>query len=257
MYEQVDYHIHTRYIKYAHETMTILAIVAEAERLGLTSIAITDHLNAPQYLDEHRNIKRDLDEIDSELEIIFGAEVNAYDQATGMVSIDERQKEELGFELVIGGPHETFSDTSTPEPGKIIDIQHRLMMAVVQNPLVDILVHPWGFSGDEFNKGTLAWLTNLELLPDDYVTELGQAAAATGTAIEANGSAIFENPLYGEAFVTEYKEYLKKLADCGARISIGSDAHAIRRIQMSQIAGRAVRDAGITPEQLWTPAQLK
>lgn len=101
MYEQVDYHIHTLYLKCANETMTVPALVAKAEELGLKSIAVTDHLNAPQFLDEHRHIKRDLAEIDSELEIIFGVEVNVIDQDTGEVSINQQQIDELGFELVI------------------------------------------------------------------------------------------------------------------------------------------------------------
>ena len=195
MYEQVDYHIHTLYLKCANETMTVPALVAKAEELGLKSIAVTDHLNAPQFLDEHRKIKRDLAEIESDLEIIFGVEVNVIDQDTGEVSINQQQIDELGFELVIGGVHSSYFDT--PDPKAIIDTQHRLMMAVVQNPLVDILVHPWWFPRREFDAGTVAWLTDLALLPDDYVTELGEAAAATGTAIEANGIAILVNDTYG------------------------------------------------------------
>lgn len=252
MYEKVDYHIHTHYLKCANETMTMPAIVARAEELGLTNIAITDHLNAPEFLDEHRNIKRDLADIDSPVDIIFGVEVNVIDPDTGAVSIDERQIEQLGFELVIGGPHASYADS--PDPAAIIEKQHRLMMAVVQNPLVDILVHPWWFSGREFEAGTVAWLTDLSLLPDDYITELGEAAAATGTAIEANGTAIFVNANYTEAFIADYGEYLKKLADCGARISICSDAHGIDRMRATQVAGRAVRDAGISPDQLWSPS---
>jgi histidinol phosphatase-like PHP family hydrolase len=255
MYEQVDYHIHTLYLKCANETMTVPALVAKAEELGLKSIAVTDHLNAPQFLDEHRKIKSDLAEIESDLEIIFGVEVNVIDHQTGAVSIDEQQIDELGFELIIGGPHSSYSDT--PDPKAIIDTQHRLMMAVVQNPLVDILVHPWWFSRREFDDGIVSWLTDLELLPDDYVTELGEAAAATGTAIEANGSAIFANSAYGEAFLADYNEYLKKLADCGALISISSDAHDIGRMETTQVAGRAGRDAGSTPDQLWTASQLR
>jgi len=232
--------------------MTIPAIIATAEQSELRTIAITDHLNAPQFLHEHFNIKRDLAEIDTDMRVIFGVEVNVIDQATGAVSIDEQQIEELGFELVIGGPHQSYFDQ--PDPRGIIDLQHKLMLAVVRNPLIEVLVHPWWFGGGEFRSGVMAWMTDLSQLPEEYVAELGETAAACDTAIEANGSAIFTNSgCYGEAFLEDYKQYLYKLASYGAKIAIASDAHNIDHLHDAQTAGRAVRDAGISKEQLFIP----
>jgi len=251
MYEKLDCHIHTLYLKCANETMTIPAIVAKAEELGLDTIVITDHLNAPEFLDKHFLIKQDLAEVNSDLNIVFGVEVNVIDKDTGQVSIDAAQKEKLGFEAVIGGPHSSYFDHA--DPRGIIDLQHKLMLDVIGNPLVDVLVHPWWFAGREFESGVMAWMTDLRQLPAEYVAELGETAAAHNTAIEANGSAIFTNSYYGPAFIEGYKQYLYDLASYGAKIAIGSDAHDIGKMPDCQVAGRAVREAGITEDQLWIP----
>jgi histidinol phosphatase-like PHP family hydrolase len=86
-----DFHIHTTYLKCANETMTVPALVRRCEELGLEAIAITDHLNAPEFLPKHDLIKQDLAEIQTGMKIYFGVEVNVIDRDTGAVSIDEAQ----------------------------------------------------------------------------------------------------------------------------------------------------------------------
>jgi len=254
VYERLDCHLHTLYLGCANETMTIPAIVREAEKLGLDTIAITDHLNAPEFLDKHFAIKDDIASISTDVNIVFGVEVNVIDKDTGRVSIDEAQKQKLGCEVVIGGVHSSYHDHA--DPRSIIDLQHKLMLEVVKNPLVDVLVHPWWFPNREFESGVMAWMTDLSLLPDEYVAELGETAAACNTAIEANGTAIFTNTrYYGPAFQEDYKRYLYTLASYGAKIAIGSDAHDIRTVGACQVAGRNVREAGIRPDQLWIPGR--
>ncbi len=252
MFEQVDLHIHTKYLKCANETMTIPAIIATAEELGLTTIAITDHLNAPEFLDDHRPIRDDLAEIETDMNVIFGVEVNVTDPATGAISIDDYQRDALDFEFIIGGVHGSYFDE--PDPRGIIDLQHSLMLAVVKNPLIDVLVHPWWFAGREFDSGVMAWMKDMSLLPEEYIAELGETALENDVAIEANGGAIFANTrYYTPAFLEDYAEYLYKLASYGVEIAIGSDAHDIERLDRCKIAGRAVRDAGITEDQLLIP----
>jgi len=252
MFEQLDLHIHTQYLKCANETMTIPRIIATAEELGLTTIAITDHLNAPEFLDDHRPIRDDLAEVETDMNVIFGVEVNVTDPETGAVSIDQRQRDELDFEFVIGGVHGSYFDH--PDPRGIIDLQHKLMLAVVRNPLIDVLVHPWWFAGREFESGVMAWMTDMSLLPEEYVAELAETAVAHDVAIEANGGAVFANTAcYTPAFLEDYAEYMYKLASCGAKIAIGSDAHSIEGLERCKIGGRAVRDAGITEDQLLIP----
>lgn len=248
-----DFHIHTTYLKCANETMTVPAILRRCEDLGLQTIAITDHLNSPEFLPQHELIKRDLAETETSLEVFFGAEVNVINAETGAVSIDQAQIEQGGFELVIGGVHASYYEQ--PDKRGIIELQQRLMLAVVANPLIDVLVHPWWFGGAEFRPGgSMEWFRDMSDIPDDYARELGEAALAHNTAIEANWSAIWGNPQYSEEFKQGYNQYFKTIADTGVRISISTDAHDINMLDGIHPMQDVLDHLGVPHSQLWRPS---
>jgi histidinol phosphatase-like PHP family hydrolase len=247
-----DFHIHTTYLKCANESMTVPALVKRCERLGLEAIAITDHLNAPEFLPKHELIKADLAEIETDMKIYFGVEVNVINRDTGAVSIDEAQLAQGGFELVIGGPHTSYY--SEPDKSAIIDLQHKLMLEVLANPLVDVLVHPWWFGAGEFKEGgPMSWLTDMTQIPDWHARELAEAALKHGKAIEANHSAFFTENQYSAAFRETYPHYLAEIAQRGVKISISTDAHDINRLDGIHDMMDRLEKVGITREQLWTP----
>ena len=247
-----DFHIHTHYLRCANASMTVPAIAQRCEALGLQTIAITDHLNAPEYLDQHLLIKDDVAALDSSLEVVFGVEVNVTDPATGAVSISETEKERAGFAVVIGGVHSCYHDR--PDRQSILELQQRLMLQVIANPLVDVLVHPWWFPGGELAPGgPLEGFRDLSELPDDYARELGEAAVAYNTAIEANGTAIWTNGAYTETFKDEYADYMAAIAATGARTSVASDAHDIGHLESVQVVDKVLTSKGITGDRLWRP----
>lgn len=248
-----DFHIHTHHLKCANDTMQVPDILARCAALGLETIAITDHLNAPQFLPKHLLIKEELAAAESDLEIYFGVEVNVIDSQTGAVSIDQAQFDEAGFEVVIGGVHSSYHQE--PQPRSIIDLQQKLMLAVVANPLVDVLVHPWWFGRREFEPGgPMEWFTSMDAIPEGYARELGEAAVAHNTAIEANWAAIWANSTYPDRFKEQYTEYIVTIADTGAKISIGSDAHDISKLDGVHPAADLLASRGITGDRLWRPA---
>jgi histidinol phosphatase-like PHP family hydrolase len=251
-----DFHIHTTYLRCANETMSVPALVQRCESLGLEAIAITDHLNAPEFLPKHDLIKQDLADITTEMRIYFGVEVNVVDHTTGAVSIDETQLAKGGFETVIGGPHASYY--SEPDREGIIDLQHQMMLQVIANPLVDVLVHPWWFGGGEFQPGgPMEWLTDMTQIPDWHADEIAEAALKHGCAIEANHSAFFTENQYGPAFRETYPHYLARIAGHGVPISISTDAHDINRLDGIHHMMDILEGVGITREQLWTPEMRK
>jgi histidinol phosphatase-like PHP family hydrolase len=251
-----DFHIHTTYLKCANETMTVPALVERCAGLGLEAIAITDHLNAPEFLPKHALIKQDLAQTQTDMKITFGVEVNVINKDTGAVSIDEAQLAEGGFGIVIGGPHSSYH--STPDKPAIIDLQHKLMLAVIANPLVDVLVHPWWFGAGEFKPGgPMEWLTDMGQIPDWHAREIADAALAHGCAIEANHSAFFTASQYGEAFRETYPHYIASIARRGVPISISTDAHDINQLDGIHHMMEVLEGVGVTREQLWTPAMKK
>ncbi len=251
MRDDVDLHIHTARIGCANETMTVPALLERCEQEGITTIAITDHLNTPDQLPTHLQIKEDLRAYEGPIKITWGVEVNVIDKDTGAVSINEEQVEEAGFEFVIGGPHSTYF--TEPDIRGIIDLQHKLMMAVVNNPLVDVLVHPWWFGRGEFENGTLAWMTDLQQVPEEHIDELAEAAVATGTAIEMNACAIITNPMYGPAFQEDYKRYLRDLYERGVSFTVSSDAHDINSVGRSKLAAQYLDEIGVPDDRIVVP----
>lgn len=250
MYEKIDLHIHTHYLGCADETMTVPAIVERAEKLGLEKIAITDHRWGDDPLDKHHLIHEDLQCLDTDVEIIFGVEMDSCGPGTAEVTITEQEIEDLGFELIVGGVHGSYFDH--PDPEGIIELQQELMLDVARHPVVDVLAHPWSFMGRDFQSGVLDWMTDMSHIPDDYPKELGAVAAEHETAVEANAGAIWIREAYSEQFVADYEEYLRQVASEGAKIAICSDAHNIERIAPCRIAGEVVRQLGIPPAQLYT-----
>ena len=71
-----DYHTHTKYLGCANQTMELTNIAKECERLGVTSLGITDHLNTFNKLELHIPIKRDIKMLETNLEVFFGVELN-------------------------------------------------------------------------------------------------------------------------------------------------------------------------------------
>jgi histidinol phosphatase-like PHP family hydrolase len=247
---RIDFHIHTKYLKCANETMEVLAIVRECERLGVTRLGITDHLNTPDKVELHRYIREDIQALATNVEVFFGVELN-YMACDGEFAFSPEIKEEYGFQFAIGGIHSPYLDEYDLKA--IVDIQHRHHLNTCSDPLVDVLVHPYWFSRREFDSKGWPWFDAMPPVPERYARELGQAAKATGTAIEINGSAILTSPVYSERFVKEYMDYLTVLAEEGASFSFGSDAHDISKLESIEAVWQAAEQLGIGPERIWQP----
>jgi len=253
-----DYHIHTHHLKCADETMQVEDIVRRAEDLGLTSIAITDHLNRPEQLAQHAKIREELEALKPDIDVYFGVELNFYD-TTGKFPYSVEAREALGFEFAIGGVHGTYvkDDDGSGDPKEIratiIALQHAHHLLTCNDPLVDVLVHPWWFARSEFEKKGLKWFDGMGDIPEGLHRELARTARATETAIEVNASAIFLNPHYSDRFKEGYRRYVKLLAEEGVAFAIGSDAHTIGRLGTTQVVEDLLEELAVGEEQVWRP----
>ena len=246
-----DFHIHTKYLGCANNTMEVPAIIAECHRIGVTILGITDHLNTFDKLPLHVPIRRDIEELDTPIDVFFGVELN-YTGCDKEFAYNEETKEELGFQFAIGGIHSTYLDTYDVK--KIVDIQHRHHLATCENPLVDVLVHPYWFGKGEFDNKGWPWFDSMRPVPASYARELGQVARETGTAIEINGCANLDGNHYSERHIEEYIEYLGIIADEGPMFSPGSDAHDIQRLELIGNSWDVASRLGISADRIWRPA---
>jgi histidinol phosphatase-like PHP family hydrolase len=245
-----DFHVHTKYLGCANETMEVAAIVKECERLGVRSLGITDHLNTLDQLDRHGPIKEDIKRANTEIAVYFGVELN-FLAADGGFAYSAEIQEQLGFQFAIGGVHSTYLEEYNLE--KIVDIQHRHHLKTCRDPLIDVLVHPYWFSKGEFDQKTWSWFDSMQAVPDRYARELGQTAKETGTAIEINACANLANPAYNDRYVEEYLDFLSAVAAEGACFALGSDAHDVGHLQEIRKAWQGAEQLGLTADRLWQP----
>ena len=249
-----DYHIHTAHGGCANETMSLEAIFKAAERQGLESIAITDHLNDRPALPIHEKIKQAIQRCgETPFELFFGAELNVIPGVE--LPYDEDIIRRLGFQFAIGGPHGTHLDDY--DITKLVDRQHRLHLETVANPLIDVLVHPWWFGKKEFDDKGYPWFTDMSFVPETVTRELGAAAVEHGTAIEINAMAIFANDDYSEAFKRQYVDYLGLLASEGVTFATGSDAHDIGHLEHLGDLDAVVEQLGIDESRMYHPSRGK
>jgi len=251
MAPRFDFHTHTAYLKCANGTMTISAILAECARVGVTRLGITDHLNTLDKLPLHECIRRDLEGTQCPMDVYFGVELN-YLSRDGFFAFNAETKEKAGFQFAIGGIHATYIEQY--DLRQIVDIQHRHHLKTCQDPLVDVLVHPYWFARSEFSKRGWPWFDSIKAVPESYARELGQVARETGTAIEINVEANLCNGANPPRYAEEYGDYLAAVAAEGCLFSVGSDAHDIRHLAHIEAAWNMVARLGLAPERIWAPS---
>jgi len=246
-----DYHIHTFYQRCGNGTLTLENIIRRAEGLRMTSLAITDHINNFEHIANHKLIKQDIEAVETDLEVFFGCELN-FMSCDGPWPYNEQIHQEYGFEVVIGGIHSTYTDSQ--DIVEVRDIQQRHHMRTLNDPLLNVLVHPYWFGKAEWEARPAEWWVELlETMPDDYVREMAQASAANDCAIEVNACAIFYNKNYPAEFQSAYIRYLGRLRDEGALFTVGSDAHDIKQIGTSEYCEGILDGLGVPAEQIWRP----
>ena len=242
-----DYHIHTKYLGCANETMLVPDILRQCEALGVESVAFTDHLNTVDRLRDHEPIRRDIGQLAPSIPVYFGVELN-FLGCDEDFAYSEQVREQGGFQFAIGGIHGTYLERY--DQAELVRIQHRHHLRTCENPLVDVLVHPYWFGKGEFDRNDWPLFGSVDVVPRSCVKELGEASRETGTAIEINSSAILVNPVYDQE---SYREFLVLLAESGAIFSCGSDAHDISELASIRSAWDTFQGLGLTEDRLWEP----
>lgn len=120
-------------------------------------------------------------------------------------------------------PGETGTITGTrPMPAReASEIEARLSLAVLDNPVVDVLGHPFGMTIRRFGGAPT----------DDQVDAVIEKCARTGVAFEINSR-----------YHTDPWGLLSRCREAGAPVSLGSNAHAVSEV--GQIQGALRRAEG-------------
>jgi putative hydrolase len=204
-----DFHLHTTWTDGAR---SVAEMHRSAVLAGLDCILFSEHARKisgdwfPEFAAEVRSLKQD------ECRALVGVETKVED-FTG--AIDSTPEILAACDLVMASVHRfpgedgIVSGTDRYTAQEAIDTEFRLAFAVLDNPHVDILGHPFGMCYRRFK------LTP----PEDKFHELIEKAAKTGVAIEVN-------PQYHP----DPWRLIEWCQEAGARISLGSNAHAAETV---------------------------
>lgn len=111
-------------------------------------------------------------------------------------------------------------------PEEAPEIEFRLAWAVLENPNVDILGHPFGMSYRRYHVTP----------PDDFIRSLIKKAASQKVAIEINSR-----------YHPDLWKWIQWCQEAGALISLGSNAHCLEEVGR---IGRILKGE----EQAWIPS---
>jgi len=217
-----DPHVHTLW---SDGFSTIEEVVWEAQKRGLSWIAITDHsagLAVAGGLDEAR-LRAQMKEIDKfnggqgRIRVLKGVEAEIL--ADGIIDVPAHLLGEL--DIIIGSLH-----LSMRQPKE--DITQRYLKAI-RHPRVNIIAHPTGRLLGQRQGMDADW----EVIFDE--------AARTGTILEINA-----NP-----YRLDLPDYLAALAkEKGCLFSVGSDAHKASQLEFLSFGVSVARRAWIEKERI-------
>jgi putative hydrolase len=189
-----DYHVHCNYNDHSAADLTIKNVIAHAEKIGLRSIALTEHVRrtsdwVPRYLAE---IKAETAGADgNKLKVIPGFEAKIL--RNGSIDCDEEYSKNYfivaSFHTVFGNKREWMDALNN----------------AIQNPDVNVIGH-------------LAPEPTFDL-NDDELSELASWIFSNRKLIELNAK--YHRPP---------ARWLLKFKEHGVRFHLGSDAHSLEQI---------------------------
>ncbi|MFB0564257.1 MAG: DNA polymerase/3'-5' exonuclease PolX [Candidatus Aminicenantaceae bacterium] len=199
-----DLHVHSNY---SDGHLSIKEITELAKEMNYEYIAICDHSQSAKYAGglSPEMLKQQIREIDKlnqelkDIKILKGTEVDILQD--GELDFPDELLKEL--DIVVAAIHSGFKKNVTER-----------ILRSMENPYVTIIAHPSG---------------RLISRREGYDVDLGrvlQEAQKTGKALELNA-------FYDRLDLNEF--YLKKAKEKGIKISIGTDTHHVKGLQMMRL----------------------
>ena len=274
-----DWHVHTRNSHCGKSEAEMTRMIERARGLGLERIGITDHLNNPPGLWEVEGSRKEFDERERPPGVFFAVEVTTQRErdvreseeaaARGetyrgwregppekpIVWLPDDVREKFRFRYVLGAAH--WSLGAPPRRMAMVRSYHEQNMVLAEDPRIDVVGHPWWFTGGDLWKdvdGTykgLPWFDDFRVVPQSMHDEFAAAARENGKAVEINANAIMLRPAHPPRFREQYREYLALLRERGVVFSLGSDAHHPDKLDGILALQDDLDAIGIKEDELW------
>ena len=253
---------------------TLNDIQKEMTDLGMKEFGLSDHLHTQYNLCDIQGARNDFLCYDRPKNFHFGIEISGISEwerdkiAAGdyvrtfddpvygirfeeglsdspvCIGITEKDIKDLGIEYVIGGVHWPLYS----KPENAYEDFFRQQLYLIENPLVDILAHPWDAIqmavGDWYHHRDKAHIDYNAILniPQEYNDKLLEALLKHKKCAEIN-LAVLLAPSAPEECKKYYWNLLAQWREAGVKFTIGSDQHSAHSIPVMFSAAELILDA--------------
>lgn len=251
-------------------------IQKEMIALGMTEFGLSDHLHTQYNLCDLQGARNDFLCYDRPKNFHFGVEVSGVsewecdkiargdykrffdDPVYGIrfeegpsdspvcIGLTEENIKDLGIEYVIGGVHWPLYSKATREEAYYDFFRQQL--ALIENPLVDILAHPW----DALELAAGGWYQNRDNdhkdyeailhIPQEYNDKLLEALLKNNKCAELN-LAVILSASAPEKVRKYYWNLMANWREAGVKFTIGSDQHSAHYVPFMFSAAELLLDA--------------
>ncbi len=246
----LNYDLHT-HSDYSDGKGTLHDNIHAAEAMGLSHIALTDHLR----IDRRDWVDEALEELKNEppegykVKILRGVEASLLDK-DGRISIDDKAASKLDIVLCDMGWHSLGfpGDASDVPKDQIIERIVECFVNLCRNPLVDVVAHPFNFG-----RHTKIVITPREM-GADYLLRIADEFVLRDKAFEIMNNAWWWHPLMlPREFTAQYVEVVKLFTRKDVKFTIGSDAHGIGGVGNLGWSRYVLEEANVPSGQIVDP----
>lgn len=250
LFNQCDFHVHTRYSACARYEMRLPEIVKVCEQVGISYLGITDHIDLATDKGILQYVKEEISALHTDVRVYLGCEVEIVDVGKHALGHDGASaRVEYGLDFVaVAANHFHSPEVAQPEDMSLRGIaRHFLEMFRYACTLefVDIIVHPLVVYPRTFDPACLTFLEDSELM------EAIRLAKENHIAMEISPRVLMSHQI---DFSMRFYRLCKH---AGLRFSIGSDAHSLSNVGNGRILEPIVRSLDLTDEDIWLPTSLK
>lgn len=260
-----DYHIHTclRPWDDGAPEMNAKNIAKRARELGCKKIGISPHIHIGCDLVQVMDFLKHETESAAEILPVFkGVETECIAE-DGTLSIDANVVSELDYIIASPDHYNCEGVVRPPKPQEqFFEFHQQLLLALAQNPLVDVIAHPWAalilLTCDGHLPG-YPHIEDLKDIPESWHCKLAQTAKANNTAVEISGffvgTYLRRRTELNQSYAREYFRFFEIMAEEGVLLSPSSDAHRLEELQQCVDAWNVIDKLGIPSSQIWHPCK--
>jgi histidinol phosphatase-like PHP family hydrolase len=248
---RIDTQIHaTRYrADTPKEDVTVAACLQRCAEVGIEHAGIIEHLgNWRHPVECLEDLAAEFRALTPPIPASIGVEMRVMD-TDGNLNGDQALLERIGLDFTLVESEEIPDAASGIDSVQgFIEFDHRCQMgAVLQNPWIDVVVHPWGTHRKRLRKLGYEGEWRFDMVPEAFLWEWVDALADRDTACEVNSKNI---PLFNHP---TYNAFIERLISRRIRIAIGSDSHDLSAIGTAAPIYDFLESKGAPPDLIFRP----